>query len=68
MLQSVWQVKLSGRMFYLYRALVMYRELFVRSDFGYHVPSLEEVIAGIKAFFDPAHFCGDVAPTHLRSD
>ena len=63
MLQSVWQIELSPDMLNLYRTLVMYREPFVHTDSGYHVPSAEEVIAGIKAYVDPSHLSDDAAPT-----
>ena len=61
MLQSVWQIELSEAMLNLYRTLVMYRQPFVRTDSGCHVPSSEEVIAGIRAYFDPSHLSGDAA-------
>ena len=49
-----WQLELTLSLLYLYRMLVMYRQPLVRTDSGYHVPSAQEVIAGIKAYFDPA--------------
>ena len=55
MLQSVWLVELSVHMLNTYQMCVLDRHALVRTDFGYHVPSSEEVIAGIKAYFDPAH-------------
>ena len=61
MLQCVWQIELSLSMISLYRMLVMYRQPFIRTDSGYHVPSTEEVIAGIKAYFDLAHLSGGSA-------
>ena len=54
MLVSVWQIELSVRMLLFHRVLVMYRQPLVRTDSGYHLPSTEEIIAGIKAYFDPA--------------
>ena len=51
MLDRVWQIELSVAMLDLYRMLVMYRQPFIRTDSGYHVPSSEEVVAGIRAFF-----------------
>ena len=63
MLQSVWQIELSVDTLRLYRLLVMYRQPLVRTDIGYHVPSSEEVIAEIKAYFDPAHLSVDTAPS-----
>ena len=59
MLHSVWQVTLSETVLDLYHMFVMYRQPFVPTDSGYHVPSTEEVIAEIRAFFDPAHLSGD---------
>ena len=50
---TAWQLELSLPLLYLYRILVLYRQPLVRTDSGYHVPSSEEVIAGIKAYFDP---------------
>ena len=68
MLQSVWQIVLSYEMLSLYRLYVMYRQPLVRTDTGYHVPTAEEVIAGIRAYFDPAHLSSDAAPTALSED
>ena len=61
MLLSVWQVELSEHIVNRYRMFVLYRQPFIRTDSGYHVPSSEEVIAGIKAYFDPAHLRGEAA-------
>ena len=61
MLRSVWQIELSVSMLNIYRMLVLYRLPLVRTDSGYHVPSSKEVIAEIKAYFDPAHLSGDSA-------
>ena len=63
MLRSVWGIELSESMVLDYRELVMYRELLIRTDTGYHVPTVEEVIAGIRAFFDPAHLNDDATPS-----
>ena len=63
MLHSVWQVELAENSIYLYRMLVMHRLPLIRTDTGYHVPSTEEVIAGIRAYFDPIHLSGDAAPS-----
>ena len=68
MLQSVWQVELSEDMLSLYRMLVLYREPLVRTDSGYHIPTADEVIAGIKDFFDPCHLSGDAAPSAVSED
>ena len=51
MLADVWCIELSLRMLYFYRMLVMYTEPLIPTDSGYHVPTAEEVIAGIKAYF-----------------
>ena len=53
MLLAVWHIELSRRVLYFYRMLVMYRQPLIPTDSGYHVPSSEEVIAGIKSFFNP---------------
>ena len=68
MLRSVWQVELSAVTVRLYRMLVMYREPLVRTDSGYHIPTAEEVIAGIRAYFDPARLSGDAAPSAAGED
>ena len=68
MLQSVRQVELSESMLSLYRLLVMYRQPLVRTDSGYHVLSSDEVIAGIRAFFDPAHLSSDAASEAVGYD
>ena len=54
MLDKVWHITLSIYALSLYRMLEMYRHPLVRTDSGYHIPTAEEVIAGIRAFFDPA--------------
>ena len=54
-LLSVWLVELSVRVLNIFQMCVLYRQPLARTDSGYHVPSSEEVIAGIKAYFDPAH-------------
>ena len=59
MLHSAWQIKLSVDMLIIYRTLVVIRQPLVRTDSGYHIPSSDEVIAGIKAYFDPAQLSGD---------
>ena len=68
MLQSVWQVELSKPMLNLYRLLVMSREPFLRTDTGYHIPTADEVIAAIRAFFDPSHLSSDAAPSAAGQD
>ena len=55
MLRSKWRIKLSESTIIMYRALVMHREPLLRIESGYQVPLSEEVIAGIKAYFDPAY-------------
>ena len=62
MLHSEWQIVLSPDMLELYRTLIMYRQPLTRTDTGYHVPSSEEVIAGIRAYFDPIHLSIKAAP------
>ena len=59
LLRSGWQIDLPVRMLSLYRMLVMYRQPLISTDFGYHRPSSEEVIAGIRAYFDSSHLSGD---------
>ena len=61
MLHSVWQIELSASMLSLYRLLVMYREPLIRTVAGYVMPSSEEVIAGINAFFDSSGLSSDTA-------
>ena len=68
MLRSVWQVELSESVIHNYRLLVMYREPLVRTGSGYRVPSSEEVIAGIRAYFDPAHLSSDATPSEVGED
>ena len=51
-----------------YRKLVMFREPLARTASGYHVPSSDEVIAGIKAYFDPVHKSIDAAPAAADKD
>ena len=63
MLRSVWQIELSEYMLSMYRLLVIHRQPLVRAGNGYNLPSTEEVIAGIRAYFDPAHLSGDAAPS-----
>ena len=61
MLQSVWQVDRPVHIIRLYHMFVMYRQPFVHTDSGYHVSTFEEVVAELKAYFDPAHLNGDEA-------
>ena len=68
MLHSVWGIELSEDTLRLYRLLVMYRRPLVRIDSGYHVSSSEEVIAGIRAYFDPTHLSSDDAPSAAGED
>ena len=53
-LAEVWHMDLSPGMLCLYRTLVMYLQPLVPTDSGYHVPTSEEVIAEIRAYFDPS--------------
>ena len=46
-----WHVNLAIELLLYYRVLIMYRTPFVRTDTGYHVPTLQEVADGLKAFF-----------------
>ena len=62
MLLSVWEVDLSESMLNEYRLLAMYRQPLLPTGSGYHVPSSEEVIAEIKAYFDPALLTPDAPP------
>ena len=63
MLLSVWHIELSDNAIHIFRFLVMYRQPLVHTDSGYHIPSSEEVIAGIRAYFDPAQLSPDSAPS-----
>ena len=67
MLQSVWQVELSEDMLCLYRMLVLYRQPLIRTDSGYHISTAEEVIAGIRAFFNPVHLSSDATSSTLKN-
>ena len=51
MLERTRCITLSERVLHLYRMLAMYKQPLVRTDSGYHVPSREEVIADIRAYF-----------------
>ena len=62
MMQSVWQIELSERIISLYHLLVLCRLPLVRTDSGYHMPTIDEVIAAIRAFFDPVYLSTDAAP------
>ena len=64
MMLSVWKIELSMHIVVIYRVLVMYRQSLVRTDSGYNIPTEEEVIAGIKAYFNPSHNSGEEAPLH----
>ena len=68
MLRSVWQIELSESTVNIYRMYVMYRQSLILTDTGYHVPLTEEVIAGIKAYFDPVHLSGEAAPSPVGVD
>ena len=61
MLQSVWRIEMSESTIRLYRMRVMHRQLLVRTDSGYHLPTVKEVVADIRAFFNPAHLSSDAA-------
>ena len=66
MLQSVWHIQLSEHMLSIYRMFVMYRQSLVRTDSGYHVPSSDEIIAGIRAY--PTHLSCEAAPSAAGED
>ena len=55
--KSTWAIELSVNVVECYRVLVMYGQPLVRIASGYHVTSTEEIIAGIKAYFNPAYKC-----------
>ena len=59
MLQSVWHIELSYRVLSVYHMFVMFRQPLIRTDTGYRVPTAEEVITGIRAYFDPCHLSSD---------
>ena len=61
MLRSVWQIDLSESTVKLYCMYILDRQPFIRTDSGYHVPSSEEIIAGIRAYLDPSHLSSDVS-------
>ena len=67
MLLSMWQIELSESMLNEYRLHIIYMQPSVRTDSGYHVPSTEEVIAGIKAYFDPAQLSPDATLSDTSS-
>ena len=50
-LHEDWQLEFSEHVLYLFRMLIMYRQPLVRTDSGYHIPTADEVIAGIREFF-----------------
>ena len=68
MIQSVWGIELSVHVLSVYHINVTYREPLVRTDSGYHIPTADEVIAGIRAFFDPTHLSDHVAPSAADKD
>ena len=67
MLKSTWGIELSAYAIQIYRMFVMYRHPLIRTDTGYYLPSCEEVIAEIKAYFDPLYIpipvSSDAAPS-----
>ena len=68
MLPSVWGIELSERVVRIYRTYVMCRQPFIRTDSGYHVPSSEDVVAEIRAFFDPTLLSSNAAPIATSED
>ena len=69
MLRTRWGIVLSEDMLYLYRMLVMFRHPLLRIESGYHIPTEEETIAGIKAYFteaiEPTEHNGDMLRTKM---
>ena len=53
-LRTEWEIELTERLVYIYRMLVMYRQLLIRTDFGYRLPSTEDVVHDIKTYFAQA--------------
>ena len=54
-LLSEWDIELSEHILYLYRVQRMCRLPLIRTGSGYYIPTADEVIAGIKDYFDPIH-------------
>ena len=54
-LERIYGIKLTLNVLYLYRILVIYPQRMTRTDSGYHIPTHDEVISGIRAYFDPTH-------------
>ena len=50
-IRDEWQLEISEPLLYFYRMFVMYRQPLVRTDSGYHIPTSEEVVAEIRAYF-----------------
>ena len=68
LLQSVWQIRLTESVININHMFVLYRQPLVRIDSGYHVHSTEEVIAEIRAYFDPTRISDDAALTAVTQD
>ena len=67
LLQSVWQIRLTESVININHMFVLYRQPLVRIDSGYHVHSTEEVIAEIRAYFDPTRI-SDAAPSVVKDE
>ena len=52
-LRQIGQINLSLGVLYAYRMLVMYSQPLVRTDSGYHIPSVSEVVIGFKVYLAP---------------
>lgn len=71
MLESAWEIDFSVTTLYLFRVFIMYRRSLLPNDSVYYVPSREEVVAEIRAFFDPADLpimsaCPDVLDSRQK--
>ena len=67
-LRSHWQIELKESLVYQYHSLVMHRQPLVHNDAGYHLPTVKEVIADIRAFFDPSHLSSDCDASTASGD
>ena len=52
-LRQIGKIKLSLAVLYTYRMLVMYSQPLVRTDSGYHIPTVSEVVGGFKEYLAP---------------
>ena len=74
-LLQIGRIKVTLTVLYTYRMLVMYSQPLVRTDAGYHIPTLREVVSGFKAYLAPCVQAGYVctpigcsAPTIAEAD